>query len=127
MVVVDANGNIEGFINSIRASIQGKEFWKNQLKEVNSVLEWELGEPQRQAKLNREMNQMFREVDQSMEEMYREYPDMRPSAAERLAEVLRERADQIEQQEVDRYIDKIRLERIAELRNILPLVKASAE
>jgi sRNA-binding protein len=126
-VVVDNNGNVKGLINNVRASIQGKEFWKNQLKEVNSELEWERNEPQRQAKLDREMNQMFRELDQSMEEMYQEYPDMRPSAAERQAEALRDRADQIEQQEFDRYLEKLRLERIAELKIILPLVKARAE
>ena len=62
-----------------------------------------------------------------MEEMYREYPDLRLSPAKRQAEALRERADQIEQTELDRFIEKIRLERIAELRKILPIVKAKAD
>lgn len=126
-VVVDTNGEVKGLTNNIRASLQGKGFWKNQLKEVNSELEWELGEPQRQEKLDHEMNQMFRELNQSMENMYRKYPDMRPSAYERQAEALRERADQIEQQELDRYLENIRLKRIAELRSILLLVRANAE
>lgn len=126
-VVVDKNGNIKGLINKARASIQMKRFWKNQLKEINAELKWQLGEPLRKAKLDREMKQIFNEFDQSMEEMYREHPEMRPSVAERQAEALRERADQIEQQEFDRYLEKMRLERIAELRNILPLVKSRIE
>lgn len=126
-VVVDEQGNINGLINNARESIQGKAFWRNQLIKVSSKLEWELGEPQRQAKFNQKMNQMMREVNQSMEEMHQKYPDTRPSAAERQADALRERADQIERQELDRYLEKLRTERVSELRKILPIVKARAE
>lgn len=126
-VVVDEQGNINGLINNARESIQGKAFWRNQLIKVSSELEWELGEPQRQAKFNQKMNQMMREVNQSMEEMHKKYPDTRPSAAERQADALRERADQIERRELDRYFEKLRIERVSELRKILPIVKARAE
>lgn len=126
-VVVDEAGYVKGLMNTARAALQGKNFWKDQLREVHSDLQRELSEPHRKAELDREMNQMLREVDQSTEEMYRVHPDMRPSPEERQAEALRERADQIEQVEVDRFLEKIRLERIAELRKILPVVQAKGE
>ena len=122
-VVVDEVGDVKDLINTARAALQGKNFWKDQFREVNSALQRELSEPQRRAELDSEMNQMLREVDQSTEEMYREHPDLRPSPEERQAEILRERADQIEQAEFDRFLEKIRLERIAELRKLLPVIQ----
>ena len=126
-VVVDEAGDVKGLINTARAALQGENFWKNQLREVRSALQRELSEPQHMAELGREMNKMLSEVDQSMEKMYTEHPDMRPSPEKRQAEVLRKRADQIEQAELDRLIEKIRLERIAELRKILPVVQAKGK
>ncbi len=126
-VVVDEQGKVRGLIDNARSWVQGSSFWEGQLLEVNSELDWHLKEPRRQAELNREMENMSREFDRSMEELYREFPDMEPSAAERQAEVLRERADQIEQNELDRQLERFRLERISELRNILPIVKENAE
>lgn len=126
-VVVDEQGKVSGLINNARSLVQGPSFWEDQLLEVNSELDWHLKEPQRQAELQRELENMSREFDRSMEEFYREYPDMEPSAAERQAEALRERADQIEQDELDRQLERLRLERIAELRNILPLIIENAE
>lgn len=123
-IVVDNNGNIDSLINEIRASMQGNEFWKDQLNRINSELDWQLGGPQRQAKLVGEMNQIFGEFNQSMEETYRNHPEMRPSAAKRQAEALRERADQIEQQEFYHELEKHRLDRIKVLRNLIPLIKS---
>ncbi len=116
-VVVNKFGEVKGLVNNARYALQGKAFWKDQLREVISELQWELSEPQRQANQER-----FRE------EMYRKHPDMRPfTPAERQAETLRKEADQIEHAEFYRFIEKIRLERIAELRKILPIVKAKTE
>jgi len=126
-VVVDEHGNINGFINNARELIQGKAFWKNQLSEVNFEIEWQLGKPQRMAELQHRMQIMDEKEDQIMEEFDQKYPDMRPSEAERQAEALREMADQIEQQESERFFENLRIERISELRKILPVVKARAE
>lgn len=126
-IIVDKQGNIGGMINNVRELIQGKRFWRNQLIEVNSELESKLEAPQFQAKFNPEMNQMVREIDPSLKEIYQKYPDLKPSAAERQADALRERADQIEQQELDRYLEKLRIERISELRKIFLIVKIRTE
>lgn len=126
-IVVNETGDIKGLLNIARSTLQGKSFWKDQLLEIHSALQQELSEPQRQAELDREMNQMRSEVDETMAEMYREHPDTRPSPEERRADALREQADQIEQREIDLFLEKMRLERIAELQKILPIVQAKGE
>ena len=122
-VVVDSSGNISGLINNLRETIQGNGFWEKQLQVAKSDLEWELSEPKRQAELDNELNQIMKETDESMEDMYREFPDMRPSKAETQAEKLRDRADEIEQQELDRELELMRQEAIIELKHIIPAIK----
>ena len=126
-VVVQDNGKVAGLINQAREALQGKGFWKKQLFEVDKELVWELGEPKRNAELNREFRAMDREFEKEQEQMYREHPDMRPSAAERQAEALRERADAIEQAELERELEQCRLQQIAELRRIKRLVEVQAK
>ena len=126
-VVVKDSGKVDGVINHARKMFQGKRFWKNQLIEIDKELKWELGEPKRKAEFDRELRLMDREFENEDKEFYREYPDMRPSAAERQAEALRERADAIEQAELDRELEKFRLQRIAELRRVRPVVQLKAK
>ncbi len=126
-VVVNENGQISGVTNQAREVLHGKRFWKDQLREVVTELDWELGEPRRRAELDREFREMDREFDRTMEEMDQKYPDTRPSAAERHAEALRKRADDIEMAEMARFLEQIRLKRIAELRRIRSIVEAKAK
>ena len=126
-VVVNETAEIKGFINKVRAGLQGKDFWKDQLSTITSELQWELSEPQREAEEKKEWRQEEREWKKEMEEFYLENPDMRPSRAERRAERLRERADRIEEAEMDREFEQDRIERIAELRKILKVVQARAK
>ena len=126
-VVVQDSGKVDGVINHARKALQGKRFWKNQLLEIDKELKWELGEPKRNAEWDRELRLMDREFEKEDKEFYREYPDMRPSAAERQAEALRERADAIEQAELDRELEKLRIQRIAELRKLKPVVQIKAK
>ena len=102
-IVVDRNGNISGLINKFRENIQGNRFWNKQLKIATSDLKWALNEPNRQAKL-----------DQIMEDMYQKLPNSRPSNAEIQAQRLRKIADKIEYHEFDREIELIRQKTIKE-------------
>lgn len=52
------------------------------------------------------------------ERLYREHPELRPTAEERQAAVFRGRADALERVALDRELEQINLERIAELRRI---------
>ncbi|MBI9090737.1 MAG: hypothetical protein JEZ12_16085 [Desulfobacterium sp.] len=123
LVVVNNSGNIKGAVNHARVFLQGESFWKKQLKIINSELQWEFAGPQRQAENKREINKILKELNQIMEETYKENPEMRPTPAERIAEKLRERADRIEEAQEDYLLEKWRLERIAELQALVPIVK----
>jgi hypothetical protein len=125
-VVVQDSGKIAGLINQAREALQGKRFWEKQLLIVDKELEWERGEPKRKARIDREIKELDREFDKDQEQFYREYPDTRPSAAERQAEILRERADVIEQAEFERELEQWRLQRIDELQKIKRVVEVKA-
>ena len=101
-VVVNETAEIKGVINKARAGLQGKGFWKDQLRTIKSELQWELSEPQREAEFEKNMEELYRELNKDMEEIYRKNPERSPSSTERRAKFLRERADQIEQAEIDR-------------------------
>jgi len=122
-VALDGKGNIKGMFDQGRAGIQGERFWRNQVKEISAELQMWLEQPRREAESNRELKQMNREFDQINQDFYRENPDMRPSAAERRAEAMSIRAEQIEMAEHDRFFQKMRLSKMAELRKILPIAK----
>lgn len=125
-VVITETGDITGITNIARKLVQGKSFWRQQLVAVTAELDKLYGEPAETAKLNQEMNSMLDDAQREMEKMYQEYPETRPSEAERQAEVLRNKADSIEQAELDRTMDMYRLERIASLRKIYSLVEERA-
>ena len=121
-VVVNQDGEIQGIFNELRASIQGNRFWENQAKEIKSEIEWELEEPQRQDEWNREMRELEREEKRELNEFYRENPELRPTRAQLMAEHFREKADRIEQNELDRELEQLRLEKIDKLRILLQTV-----
>lgn len=125
-VVITETGDITGIINNARELVQGKTFWQGQLNAITTRLNKLEAEPAETAKMNREMENMLIESQRDTEKMYRDYPDTRPSEAERQAEALRDKADRVEQAEWDRTMEKERLERIASLRKIYSLVENRA-
>jgi hypothetical protein len=125
-VAVDRSGNVKGIFNVAREGLQGKRFWTNQVEVINAQLQWELSQPRRQAEMNREYGEAISEMDRSMEDMYKEFPEMRPSAAERRADSLREKAERIEDAEMARFLENARLQEMSKLQTILPIAKAWA-
>jgi len=95
-VVVNGTGEVLGLINNVRATLQGKRFWRGQLREVDSEIDKHLSDPQFMTETRRALDQVGRKTDQALEEVYKKNPEIRPSPAERQAEALRERADRIE-------------------------------
>jgi len=122
-VVIKESGSIAGIINIARELVQGKSFWQGQLKAITTNLNKLEAEPAETTKMNQKMESMMVESKRDDEKMYRDYPDMRPSEAERQAEALRDKADSIEQAEWDRTMEKERLEQIVSLRKIYALVE----
>lgn len=117
-VVIDEQGRIKGLMNEAREVLQGRNFWEDQARFVRNELDWELGEPARKAKFEREVRQLDAEVNRDMRELYQKFPEMRPTPAERQAEALRDRADAIETAQIERELEFMRRERIGELRKI---------
>lgn len=111
VVAVDERGLVVGLFNELRASLQGDAFWRDQAKIVQKELEWEVGEPERRA-------QFDKELDRQMEELYRKVPTARPSLAEQRAEALRYRADAIEMAEIEQLLEEDRQVRISMLQKV---------
>lgn len=117
-VVVDERGKISGVVNEVRHSIQGRRFWERQSILVQKELDWQLGEPARNAASEKEIQEMKAELERDMRDFYTQYPDAAPSPAQRQADFLREQADALEEAEFAREMEAYRTKRIAELRII---------
>jgi len=126
-VVVQVNGEVRGVFNKFRVVLKNKQFWKNQLKEIDKELTWELTEPERTAISNQELEILEQQFKKEDEQFYRDNPDMRPSPSEIEVEKLREQADAIEQAELDKELEQYRLNRIDELYKIRKHVEARFE
>lgn len=123
-VVVNESGEVKGVFNQIRSDLQGKDFWSDQAQEVKKELQEEQNEPVEDAELKKELDKIDADNSRDMEDLYREFPDMRPSEKDRLVEKLRSETDRIEEQEFDRSLKEDRVQRINELRRILTTVES---
>jgi hypothetical protein len=99
-VDLDERCEPDGLAASMYATVSPERFWSNQLKEINEELAAEQRWPEEQERLRREARQVgaeaVAEADRVMEEVYRQYPQLRPSPAQQQAETLRRMADQLE-------------------------------
>ncbi len=121
-VVVRTDGSIAGALNNARAFVQGPGFYKKQQALANAKLQKLLDEPRKKKKFDEEMRALQAEITQDLEKTYREYPALRPTDAERQAEMLRARADQLELAEMDRDLETLRLEEIRQIEQILKIL-----
>jgi len=126
-IVVNDAAEIKGLENKTRAVIQGKRFWKDQIRAINYEIQMHLSEPRRREELDREWHQQKETFNRSWEEFLRKNPKMRPSPTQQQAKALRKRAAQLEQNEFILLLETKRLERIEKLGRILESIKARAE
>ena len=122
-IVANESGEISGSINKLREKVQGKRFWRKQLKEIDSELEG----------CYLYLKQLA-ETEMTIQESERNLPELRPNQpareAESLrkrAEALRKRANQIEWDETHRFMRQNMLERIARLKRIRAQVETRAQ
>ena len=125
-VVIDQQGQIAGPMNKVRAQLQGPSFWRDQLLEAKRALESRRAAPERDKKRQARLEASLEKSKQRMEEFYKQHPKTRPSEATERAEALRERADEIEQEELDEYLEKRRLDKISNLEAIIRFIEARA-
>ena len=105
-IVVNSNGEIPGLLRKLSEKIHGDKFWESQLTKIHNEIIKEESMPFEQAKRKQEFEEMMKKV-------YAENPNLKPKLTP--AEKLRRRADELEKQESERYIEKLRQERIKNL------------
>jgi hypothetical protein len=126
-VVVNKKGGIYGLTNKARAALQGKKFWRDQLREVKQEIQWEEFGIVRRAANDRILEKIGRDTNREMELFYRRYPQVRSSKAERQTEALRGQFDQFKWTTSHPFFQEMRQKRFQELRMILPVVQSKAE
>jgi hypothetical protein len=105
-IVVNSNGEIPGLLRKLSEKIHGDKFWESQLTKIRNEIIKEESMPLEKAKRKQEFEEMMKKV-------YVENPNLRPKLTP--AEKLRRRADELEKQESERKIEKLRQERIKNL------------
>ncbi|MEX0838018.1 MAG: hypothetical protein WD034_00685 [Parvibaculum sp.] len=118
-VVVNVDGEIKGPLNHGRMLLQGENFWLDQAALAKAELSYRHNQPQSQLELKQQLDRTLAEADARMEDIYRLYPQLRPSLAATRADALREQADEIERADFEATLDQQRLRRISELEEIL--------
>ena len=113
-IVVNSNGEIPGFFRKLSEKIHGDNFWESQLTKIRNEIIKEESIPIEQAKRKQESEEMMKKV-------YAENPSLSPKLT--LAEKLRRRADELEKQESERHIEKLRQERIKNLNEIKKFIE----
>lgn len=126
-LVVDEKGNIDGITNSFRSVLQGDAFWISQLAEAKRNLQELIDQPRKDQEIKREVARIKAESDADMEKLYLEMPELRPTQAEMEARALRDRADQIEDNETKKMLEAWRQEDIRTTEAVIILVSAKVK
>lgn len=126
-VVVSSAGNVHGALDAVRESIQGESFWRHQLKLAERELSRLRKEPEENRRMRAELKRFEYESRKQDEVFYKEHPELRPTAAERQAELLRQKAEDIENQEFEREMNAYRVQRIRELERVVEVIARRLE
>ena len=126
-VSLDSDGEVSGVTNAVRELLQGEKFWSHQVKLIRRDIQIEKNRPARLADFNSSMTELLSDIKNFMEDFYTDFPQTRPSLAEQQAQALREKADAIEQAEIDSMLEKFRLKRIENLSKVLHIAESRSE
>src|SRR5258706_5078514 len=112
----------QGIHAQVSASLNSRAFWTRQLQAVRFERGRLEREPHLMAQVNAEADQAVAQANKYLEDLYRQHPELRPSAADQMADQLRAAADAIEQKQTDAWINQYRLTRIAILNHCEQLI-----
>ncbi len=104
----------DGLFNRTKARLRGSAFWAAQVDGIDRETAASESWPEIMAAVQHEMAPALAEMDQSMDSLYREFPELRPPA-QSLADSLRALADSIERAEMFAFLEEARVRRIDEL------------
>lgn len=135
-VVVNQSAEVSGLLNRLRAGLQGKRFWNDQLScgeaEIKVLQAFPALMEETQKGLDqtkKEIDQIVAKADRAMDEFYRTHPNVKPPAEPKQTEAaaLRQRADDLDAAQVTQFLYEIRVQRIEELKSILPIIRLRTE
>lgn len=122
-VVVGVDGEVKGLVNQAREALQGKRFWREQLYEAKQSLERKRAEPEQAVVRKKERERWQRELKETVADIEHKYPST-SSPAQRRAEALREEADEIELDEMDKYFEALHIKQMKTLERLIPVLEA---
>jgi len=122
-ISIGKQGNPVGIVNTLRETIFTSHFWKGQERLIENKIAKLEDQPRKDAEEERLNRELDRQLKQDSEKYYLEHPEERPSAAEQKAQALRDRADEIENADVKAFLEKSRLEDLAEYRRMVDIVR----
>jgi hypothetical protein len=119
-IVINKNSEITGIIRKLQKYAQEDDFWKRQLVLVKHELRHEESFPIRMAELKGSLNKIVVEAQESIQKFNNKNPSLNLdlSEAQKQADALREKADNIEHREMDAIMEEMRLERIDWLKSV---------
>lgn len=126
-VSVDVNGDPAGLVDSFRALVQGKRFWKDQLTLVDKQLDKLISMPHSMVEDDKKINLLLEMLEQEREKTYQAHPEQAPSQAARRAEALRMQAHSIEKAERDDLSEKARIEGVRRLTVVRSIIEAKSK
>jgi hypothetical protein len=118
-VVVKTSGRVDGYLNVLRETLQGRHFWVEQRMLAMKELERLRAEPGASRDKRAVLDKFELELKIAQEKRYQDNPSSRPSPAAMQARDLRDLADKIELAELDRLIEASRLQNIQHLEAIV--------
>lgn len=120
---------IDGPIQKLKALVQGRRYWANQLALLDAEIQRLESQPdtikRMQAIVDEQVRDVLKRSRQSMEELYSRYPDLRPSRSQIQADELRNRADAIEHAEMLKTLERLNAHRLTELKSCRPILLAA--
>jgi len=122
-ISIDQQENPVGIVNTLREIVFPSHFWEEQERLIENKIADLEDQPRQDAEEERLNRELDRQLKQDSEKYYLEHPEERPSVAEQKAQALRDKADEIENIEVKAFLEKSRLEDLAEYRRMLDFVR----
>ncbi len=121
----------EGLLAKLKSVAQGRVFWERQSHYLEREIAWYIAAPERQARIEEkvapDLKRLLSEQRQTMKQLYDQYPDLRPSPTEQVAEQLHAQADAMERAEFHAMLEQMRTETIRRLQDCRPVLTARSK
>jgi hypothetical protein len=130
-LMVDHSCELDSPVGKLKSFAQGRAFWEGQIEHLEREIAWYASAPKRQARLDKSLAPILANADralaenrETMEKLYEQHPDLRPSAEQQAAGELRAQADALERADLNIRLDQMRQQVIRQLQDCRPAIEA---